>query len=215
MRQGLLILVSAAAVSVFAQSVEAAPITIVDCYTGACGSLTGSITVDITDDTLNQNSGAGDVKIVINNLTNGFIDELGLKYGPGLSGSAAIEGFSASGAAKAPSLNLGECQNDNSGQSLNVCFDFASKNADRFSAGQSATFYLDSNSVDYLASLFTLYTGFAHVQGLPNEGSVKLIAIDDRTPDSVPEPASLLLLGSGVVAAAVARRRRSSGLRSR
>ena len=182
------------------QSVAAAPITIAQCFTGDCDFITGSIVVDITAD------GADDVKIVINNLTNGFIDELGLLYTGGLAGNTGIEGAPAK-----PTLLLlfGACQNDNTGQGLNVCFDFGNKQADRFQAGQSVTFFLDSNTVAILAAGFNPAGAYAHVQGLPDGGSVKLV---DGPPDeqklrAVPEPGSLLLIGSGVAAAFAARRR--------
>jgi hypothetical protein len=191
----------------FVTDAAAAPISISSCYTGDCGSLTGSVIVTITDDILNENAGSDDIKLVIQNLTNGFVDEIGLQYSGGLPGLPAIEGFTPSHSTGQPSIVLGECQNDNSGQSLNVCFDFPNSNASRLKAGQSVTFFLDSNVVSFDADLFMEGRAYAHIQGLPEGGSVKIID-PPTTRTQVPEPASILLLGSGVAAVTAWRQRR-------
>src|SRR6476659_9316537 len=76
---------------------HASSITINNCYTGSCGTLTGSVTVTISDDAgINENNPAtGDVKLVIVNSTNGFVDQVGLLYTGGLPATTAIQGFSA------------------------------------------------------------------------------------------------------------------------
>ena len=193
-------------IALFVAEADAAPITISECYSGACGSLTGSVVVTITDDTLNQNAGGDDIKVVIQNLTNGFVDEIGLRYSGGLPGLPTIESFTPSHSTGQPSITLALCQNDNTGQSLNVCFDFPNGNPSRLKAGQSVTFFLDSNSVSYDADLFVSGFGYAHVLGLSEGGSARII--DPPTRNQAPEPASMLLLGSGVAAFTAWRRRR-------
>jgi hypothetical protein len=185
---------------------NAAPITISSCYTGACGSFAGSVVVTITDDTLNENAGDNDIKFVIQNLTNGFVDEIGLLYTGGLPALPAIESFTASHTTGAPAVTLGLCPNDNSGQSLNLCLDFPNPNASRLKAGQSVTFFFDSNTAAYSAGSFAAGKAYAHIQGLANSGSVKIT--DPPSTSQVPEPTSMLLLGSGVAAFTAWRRRR-------
>ncbi len=189
----------------FASSANATVITIADCYTGDCGNLTGSITVTITDDTLNENPGTDDVKVVIANGTNGFIDQLGLFYTGGLSGAPAIQLFSGSGGTGTPSLGLGSCATDNSSQGLNVCFDFPQPNAARFDAGDTVTFYIDSLTAALLASNFA-DGAFAHINEVDGGGGSAKIIGDN--PPQAPEPATLVLLGVGAVSATLARRRR-------
>jgi hypothetical protein len=196
-----------------ASSAEASVITIADCYTG-CAGLTGFVRVTVTeDDGINQNNPAtGDLKVVIENLTNGFIDEIGLFYFPtGLPGTSVIQSFTPSGSTGAPTLTSGQCATDNSGQPLNVCIDFPQPNATRFDAGESVTFFIDS-TVALNENFFFFTGGFAHIQEIGGgTGSAKTTDTTPGTPDPrsvVSEPATLALFGSALTAAA--RRRRKS-----
>jgi hypothetical protein len=195
-----------AAVVAGAQAAEGSPIAISTCYTGDCSVFTGSLIVTITDDTNDENNGTGDVKLVVDNRTNGFVDEFGLLYRGGMTGAPAIEAFRSTGTAHPPSLLLGGCQNDNSGQGLDVCFDFPNSQSMRLHPGESVTFFVDSTSAAFLASHFDARGGYAHIQGLPGGGSVKLV--DTQYTNAVPEPASLVLLGSGLAAVAATRWRK-------
>ena len=217
----------AAALTAFVVALSATPasatsitLSSASCFTGSCASLTGQINITITDDDppggTNQNAGStGDVKVVIQNATNGFIDEIGLFYTGGLPANTTVEGFSGTGGTGAPGLTFSLCQNDNSGQTLNNCHDFASNNADRFDAGDTATFFLDSDTVAIFSNLFSSTAGYAHIQEIAGgEGSAKITVGTPNNPPgpptvaSTPEPASLFLLGSGVLVAANRIRRR-------
>jgi hypothetical protein len=188
-----------------APSADAAVFTIGDCFTGDCGNLTGSVSITITDDLLDENPGSGDVKVVIANNTNGFIDQLGVLYSGGLPADSTIAGFTGTGGTGEPVLQLGTCNTDNSGQSLNVCFDFPQPNATRFDAGDTVTFFLDSITTAILESVFDQDSSFAHVNEVAGgRGSAK-ITFQDLT--DLPEPGTLLLFATGALGAALARRR--------
>lgn len=181
----------------------------------------GSITATFTDV-------AGGVQLVMSasGLSGSeFIGEWDFNADPSLDLSQLSITFDSGQAAQTVGKNTDSFKADGTGGSFDIQFAFATANNDpnRFTAGETSTYLFsyagngtfNANSFNFLSANSPgnnpdISVSAAHVQAIdadPTSGWVKG-TVDPGAP--VPEPSTILLLGSGVVGLTLLRRRKKS-----
>lgn len=217
-------LATAAAVVVmgWAGTSHAAVITLTTCAevpaSSGCAALTGSVVV--TTSTTATGLLTGDLALTVANSTNGFLNDLQLLYT-----AASLPPWDKDKAAPAltvydldPSVSdavtitniTALFDNDTFlGLVLNLTINFPQPDSDRLDSGETVTFGL---SADFeLTDSFSTTQALAHINEVGTTGfSAKIKPCssptepgcgddDDEEPPPVPEPTSMLLLGSGLL----------------
>jgi hypothetical protein len=207
------VVVMMVALGVGAESARADSLTLVaGTFLTGSSSVTGNVTVTITDI-----GSTGNVMVTVANNTNGDLTNLALNYSGSVTGPINITNLSGTGPAPT-SVTFGSNNvNAPGGAMFDVNLDFPTGQlAGRLNAGESVTFTIDAASNIFASNFNRITVGgqqnfyiLAHIQALTtDDDSAKLVGGPGNPTQPVPEPATMILLGTGLAGVAAKMRRK-------